>query len=264
MIISKNPDNSVFGHFHDLPVNSTREIHHRFEKHVHLSKCELLYFLQGKASFTIEGVTRELKPGDFAFVPRGKYHCIHVDKGIDYERVVMEFDFNSIPFSSSLDLDSLAGFYQASDVTITDYLYEIEQKIGVYSPEEFQAYFYATISKILYIFSSKEKNRNTRKEDLLSSIIAYLNDHVYVDIKMEDIAAQFSLPSASINRYFKSHMDVSLHQYIKNMKMQKAYNLLLSNKPSEEVAVTLGYQDYSTFYRSFVSTFSISPKQFKK
>jgi AraC-like DNA-binding protein len=46
--------------------------------------------------------------------------------------------------------------------------------------------------------------------------------------------------------------------------MQKAYNLLLSNKPSEEVAVTLGYQDYSTFYRSFVSTFSISPKQFKK
>lgn len=263
MIVAKNLDTSIFGHFHNIPKEETNDIKQRFVKHVHTYRCELLYFLKGKASFNIEGNQRELKPGDCIFVPSGKYHCISVDERQDYERFVIEFYLQKIPFSSSLDISSLAGFYHNSELDISNILYEIEEKVGKYKEEEFQDYFYASIGKILYLLSLSPKSQETQKENMLSSILTYLKDHIYEDIQIEDLSLQFHMNPTALNRYFKTQMDVSLHHYIKNMKMQKAYNLLLSGKKPEEIYQILGYNDYSTFYRCFVSTFSLSPKQVK-
>ncbi len=70
----------------DKPSSPTEEYH----KHIH-SFNEILFFVRGNVTYTVESETVKLNEGDIVFIPSSKYHFATVDLSEPYERYVLKF-----------------------------------------------------------------------------------------------------------------------------------------------------------------------------
>ena len=100
------------------------------------------------------------------------------------------------------------------------------------------------------------------KPELLDRITAYIEKHYSAHITVDDLARQFYVSNSTISHLFKQKMGVSLYRYITQRRLIAAKSLIGQKVPLEEISQTVGFSDYSTFYRAFKQEFGISPRQF--
>ena len=59
-------------------------------------------------------------------------------------------------------------------------------------------------------------------------------------------------------------MGVSFYHWVTQRRLIAAKLLIEEGKLLEEVAETVGFTDYSSFFRAFKQEFGISPRQYRK
>ncbi|MFB3160161.1 response regulator [Neobacillus sp. 179-J 1A1 HS] len=92
----------------------------------------------------------------------------------------------------------------------------------------------------------------------------YIVNHISEEISMDDIAQNVHLNPDYLTRIFKKEVGVSISRYIINLKMDIAKRLLIeTDKSIGEIAVGVGYFNYSSFNRIFTKMVNMSPQQFK-
>ena len=62
---------------------------------------------------------------------------------------------------------------------------------------------------------------------------------------------------------FKQKMGVSVYRYITQRRLIAAKSLIEQGQPLEDVALKVGFSDYSSFYRAFKQEFGISPRRYR-
>ncbi len=102
------------------------------------------------------------------------------------------------------------------------------------------------------------------KPELLDRITAYIEKHYAEHVTVGDLARQFFVSESSISHLFKQKMGVSLYRYVTQRRLIAAKSLIQQGGNLEQVGRTVGFADYSTFYRAFKQEYGISPKQFAK
>lgn len=102
-------------------------------------------------------------------------------------------------------------------------------------------------------------------ENTMSKSIEYINDHFYETIDLKTLA---DIEHYNINYYsewFKNNMGVTVTEYIKNLRIKKAKELLSNTGLSIlEIAQMIGYEHNSSFTRVFKEFEHISPAEFRK
>jgi two-component system, response regulator YesN len=92
----------------------------------------------------------------------------------------------------------------------------------------------------------------------------YIENHISEEISMDDIAQNVHLNPDYLTRIFKKDVGVSISRYIIYRKMDIAKRLLLETDESiGEIALKVGYYNYSSFNRIFTKFVSMSPQQYK-
>jgi two-component system response regulator YesN len=92
----------------------------------------------------------------------------------------------------------------------------------------------------------------------------YIEAHISEEIAMDDIAQNVHLNSDYLTRIFKKEVGISISKYIINRKMELAKELLIeTDKAIGEIALEVGYLNYSSFNRIFTKTVEMSPQEFK-
>ena len=67
------------------------------------------------------------------------------------------------------------------------------------------------------------------------------------------------------SEWFKRNMGITVSEYIKNLRIDKAKKLLADTDLSIfEIAQSVGYEHNSSFTRSFKECEKVSPSQFRK
>ena len=99
---------------------------------------------------------------------------------------------------------------------------------------------------------------------LLDQIVHYVEAHLSERITVSDIAAQFWVSPSTFSQLFKKKMGVSFYRYVTQRRLLEAKMLIRSGIPMDQVSISVGFQDYSTFYRAFKAEFGQSPAQFRK
>lgn len=105
------------------------------------------------------------------------------------------------------------------------------------------------------------------QEDInrLIEIQDFIHANLDKDLKVNSLAKKFNLEKHTLCRHFTQHFKIPLHQYIVNIRLAKAHELLANNiKSVSEVAIAVGYRDKSAFSNAFSSKFSMSPKELFK
>ena len=111
-----------------------------------------------------------------------------------------------------------------------------------------------------------KKNTKILHTQIANDTLYYIYEYIDSDINIDDLALDFGLSKFHFHRIFKQETGFNIYETIKSIRLQKASNLLISNKYSsvEDISKTCGYTCSSTFIRAFKSKFNQTPNQWRK
>jgi len=101
---------------------------------------------------------------------------------------------------------------------------------------------------------------------IANGVMNYIYTHIDTDINLDELAIHFKVNKYHLHKIFKEIFRVNIYQSIKSIRLQKASNLLLTNKNStiSEIANLCGYSSQTSFIRAFRERFSMTPKEWRK
>ena len=123
---------------------------------------------------------------------------------------------------------------------------------------------YNTTGKIIGTFGySKHLNSgaNAAKSNELDAAISYIKHHYGEKLTITSLAAAMNLSVSALERKFKKYLMQTPRQYITEVRLNRAHDLLLNtNKAISVIAQETGFSDNSHLTRCFIQRFAITPK----
>ena len=160
------------------------------------------------------------------------------------------------------------------------YIQGLESGADLFLTKPFSfAILYRSIKNLLYnreklrkhYIKNIYKSEPTKKIGLFEQdFIEVMNKHIYENIDdssftVEQLAAKLNISRVQLYRKIKSILNISLSDYILNIRLEKAKILLNESKLSiSDVAYSVGFSSPSYFSSSFKSKFGKTPKLFRK
>ena len=104
-----------------------------------------------------------------------------------------------------------------------------------------------------------------RTKQSLRGVIDFIHAHYNEPLTYEMLGQQFSFHPNYINRMLRAWSGYSLHQYVLNLRMKKALDMLVyTSVPLGNIAALVGYEDVSYFTRIFKKKMGCTPGQVRK
>ncbi|AXH15503.1 AraC family transcriptional regulator [Malaciobacter mytili] len=104
---------------------------------------------------------------------------------------------------------------------------------------------------------------NDKNEAKIARSIRYIHKNYNEKLDLNNLAKKVDMSISSYHNYFKKSTSYTPLQYIKNIRLNKAKELLLKNYQVNDCAYEIGYESVSQFSRDFKSYFGKPPKEIK-
>lgn len=101
--------------------------------------------------------------------------------------------------------------------------------------------------------------------EVVSKIINYIDSHLDEDLNLDHISYQVGYSKYHLSRVFTKNIGCTLHQYIKNKRLENAANqLILTKLPIIEIAFISGYESQQSFTYAFKQLYMESPQVYRR
>jgi len=119
---------------------------------------------------------------------------------------------------------------------------------------------------MLYFGMHKKETPHLRHSRLANDLMNYITDHIDTDINIDELSEEFGVSKFHFHKIFKEQMGVNIYEMIKSIRLQKASNLLITNRRSTitEIATMCGYSSQTSFIRAFKQRFEMTPKAWRQ
>lgn len=130
------------------------------------------------------------------------------------------------------------------------------------SPSELHNICDALLSLMELLLKTEEEREDG---DTLEQMHQYIAKHYdSPEFSIKQMANDFSMSISALSSYFKNHTGLLLSDHITEMKMKKAMYLLeFSNLSIQEVGLSIGYLNVTSFIRRFQQLNQMSPKEYR-
>ncbi|AVK49358.1 hypothetical protein AXY43_15870 [Clostridium sp. MF28] len=99
---------------------------------------------------------------------------------------------------------------------------------------------------------------------LFYEVSKYVNENIYKDITVSDIAKSLHFNCSYLSHKFKSEFGMTLGKYIQDCKLKESENLLkYSNKSIGEISNLLCFSSQSHFQNAFKKQFEMTPRAYR-
>jgi len=127
---------------------------------------------------------------------------------------------------------------------------------GQFSPEirrSFESHAYA------------QHESEIHQDELIIEAQEFLREHSTENLSLQQLASQLGLSMRSFNRRFKQATTKTPGDYLQNLRLNNARELLrTSNLSINEVAAQAGYHDSSHFCSRFRKVMGVTPLSYRK
>jgi len=238
-------------------------MHEKSEKyipaHTH-KKGQLSYVEGGIAYIYVKNKTYIIPARHYFWVPVGLEHTLKVGHSATVLRSIFfyNYDDDKDPFYTKM------GIYPMNDLLMEMIKYT-EKWDGVITPKDSRYQFLSVIKNILPEISTRmipialPQTENER----MQAIIKYIDKHISENHSLQSISSKFGMSERSLSRLFQTTVGVSFLQYLKLLRMVRAFEmLLLKDKSVSEIAYSIGYQSLSAFSNTFYLFTNLRPSDF--
>lgn len=101
--------------------------------------------------------------------------------------------------------------------------------------------------------------RTIEVKDIVNQALEYIDTHLEERITVESVAASCGYSEYHFSRLFKSHLHVSIMEYVTKRRMIKASEEIIDGAKIIDVALKYGWQSHSGFTKAFKKEFGIYP-----
>lgn len=252
------------------------------ELHWH-EELELYYVVSGGVSLLSGGRRAWLHPGDVGFVPwcephrgdRFLHDTQHYIFQISGELLAQEVLL--LPGGAQTDLLSLfAADGRAFPLALRDpkglcsLLDSVLQEL-VEQPYGFQLRLKGLTLEILawLLRESPSGSQNSHRQDQakrLRELLVYLSAHCTQpeQVSLPALSRRFGLSVPYLCRVFKNSTNLTLTNYVNELRCQRAASLLQNGATLEEASASCGFADYNYFSRLFKRVMGAPPSVYKR
>ena len=248
-------------------VNDNNDHSHEF--------IEIFYVVSGSAYHTLNGIKSKIVPGDIYIIRLTDSH--HFSK-IENENIlhrdflIKEDAFKSVCATLSDDFYEkiLSGYCVCFNLSSNT----IAKNENAFTSILYHSYNSPKTSEILYKFllldilkayfnsQISEAPKQKQSKQIISRIIETLNKPASFSLSARQVLNNLQYDHSYICKLFKAHTGITMSEYINNNRLEHAYTLIKSSSMSlQEIAYSVGYQNYSYFYRAFIKRFKSTPKK---
>ena len=267
---------SDFEIFHSLDPSP---IH--VDSHSH-SFCELLVFLSGNVTYSVEGTAYRLRPGDVMLIGSGEIHRPIIGEGKPYERYVAWMSEECFRKTERMggDFDPEFCFRDSArrklyllrpESALLQAIVQAFEKLTAVSEdrgEGRETLRNCTMGELLvclnraYLGTAHEMYEDIVSNEKVGEVISYINRNLCEPLTLDDLSARFFIGKFYLTRLFERHTGLTLHQYIIKKRLTAARALLLQGCSAMEACVSCGFGDYSHFSRSFRKQYGLPPGKY--
>ena len=233
--------------------------------HIH-THLELIYLCQGEANVQCDRKEYEIKAGDFFLAFPNKIHAYHAKGEVQGYLGIFSADLTpllekvvkgripalpvltkeTIPFDAEKELGKILREKQSEDP------YEKLRAMGD---------FLSFLSRILPLFSYEEDSDDY---DSMQKILTYCADHFTEELSLEIISKDLFLSKYYISHLFRKRMEMSFHDFLSYLRVNRACELLQKSGSITEIALSAGFSSVRTFNRVFLEVTKKTPLQYRK
>ena len=236
---------------------------------------ELYFLFEGTRQFFTQDKMFVLPRGSFCVIPP---FCLHKTEGDAYERInlnvseallkkeeikflsscaeagALRLDEQYLPLLSSLLREGLSVRASTSGLR-RDYEHSIMQTV-----------LYLLQKQELSPISLASSSHSVQVADpVVLKLLFYLNENYREEITLDSLSSRFFLSKVALCARFKRFMNCSIMQYLFQIRLSKAKELLSStNKSMEEVACECGFSSANYFSLVFKKEIGLSPLHYKR
>ena len=230
------------------------------------SPCFIIeYIVSGHGYLEINNEKYKLNPGDAYIIHPGDFCAYYSDDKEPYKKYWVNFvaGFFFTELFKEYNINDrvirnmdLSGFF--------DELFKLEE-LYISNDE-----LYIPASKLIFnvlmeIALHQENDVTSPNIELAHKIRVFLYKSISTRITIDDIAKKFYRSKNDINRQFKNKYNMTPHNYLLNLRIDKAKNLLVNSKQTlAEIANFLCFSSEFHFSNSFKKNVGISPSEFRK
>lgn len=99
----------------------------------------------------------------------------------------------------------------------------------------------------------------------INKAINFIYDYYKNDISIDDICSEIGLSKYHFIRKFKDLIGISPKQFILELRLKKASELLVTSKIAlSEIAIKCGFKTTKNLYYSFEKVYGVGPKEYQK
>lgn len=226
----------------------------------------LIVMMEGILQFYEEGVLHTLHPGDYYIQRAGL-----LQEGINVRNpgsppsaqppVYFYMEFRDAEYTKETDGLPVSGRF--SEQSVLPLISKYENAFFDFRKSNcflLNSYFYRILSE-LYNECYSDLSAQPRIPDIMHTVKKYL-DSTYANIdSVSEIAKKFGYSPDHLNRLFVQIYQMPIYRYLRQRRMEEAMRLLQNTSMTLlQISQAVGYEEYSSFYRAFVSTYHVNPK----
>ena len=234
-----------------------------FDFHIH-DRCEVFYFISGNAQYLVEGSVYPLTKGSLLIMRPGEAHCIRFLSAERYERYAVNFP---ISLFDGFDPERRLMRIFTDRPLGRDNLYYLPgfedtfRGMCYYEGDDYGRTLLMTarLANIAETARKQSSEKISAEPTLPEQTVRYVNDVLYEEITVGQLAEHFFLSTSQFSRIFRQATGASPWAYITAKRLIKARELLQEGMSAKKAAENCGFGDYSVFYKAYVKRYGESP-----
>ena len=228
-------------------------------------QIEIIYVIQGSATYVIDGKEGTLCAGDvsvvFPYVSHSyrffesEYIMLFFQPEIcaEYEQYIKESKPNA-PILRGYS-DKLSGLIWCA--------FEAHKSQTELGKKLSKSYINALMGELLSVLSFGK--HSVEDQNTLNRLLIYCTENFrQSDICIATLSKEIGISPKYCSHIINSLMNTSFRQYINSLRMFEAARLLANTSQAiTNIALDVGYDNQSTFNRIFLETYRMTPKEYR-
>lgn len=235
-----------------------------------LNEYQLLYITKGKGSFASASCKKtEIKAGNMFLLFPGEWHCYEPDSSTGWEEYWIGFK------GENIDNRIANGFFSPLKpvfyVGIQDEIVQLYNQGIVVAREQktgFQQMLAGIVNHLLGLAFSLDKYsgfENLEVANHINKAKIIFSENLQQKVKPEEVAQQLNMSYSWFRRLFKEYTGFAPAQYIQELRIQYAKELLTNTNMSiKEIAFTSGFENTEYFFLAFRKKADCTPSKYRE
>ncbi len=228
---------------------------------------ELLYMVKAEGYYFVEDQQYEFRNGTLIITPPSTYHRLIFSDNKIYESYNFCFTRD---FLGTINANKIFEKIKVIHCSEQSNISNIFKKVDYYhqnlTKEEFRDLSRHLAKEIFYnllIYSNTHDVAQDSVNPMLSKAIKYINNNLYTIENIAEVSNHIHVTDSYLFEIFRKNLQTSPKRYINTKRLHAAKNeILLGAKPTD-VYLKVGFNNYTTFYKSFYNFFNCTPSEAK-